>query len=106
MPTYNPPEPHPSTPVFRKGQQGKVLRDFKPKVIHGREYSGHALHRMSERGLTPSAIENVIKNGISFAGNTKGSLAYYDKINNITAVTDKISGRVVTIYFGKLGKLG
>ncbi|MFC1894681.1 DUF4258 domain-containing protein, partial [Candidatus Dependentiae bacterium] len=103
---YNPPEPHTSTPVFRKGQKGNVLRKFKPQIIYGREYSGHALERMNLRGLTPLAIENTIKNGECFPGNTSGTIAHYDKINNITAITNKINGRIVSIYFGKLGTLG
>jgi len=100
QPTYNPPQPHPSTPVFRKGQRGNVLRDFKPKVIHGRKYSGHALHRMSERGLTPSAIENAIKNGITNTNKISGRLEHFDEINKITVITCGKTGRIITLRFG------
>nr|WP_256464645.1 DUF4258 domain-containing protein [Erwinia amylovora] len=36
-----------------------------PATISNREYSGHALDRMQDRGITPSVIENVIKTGKS-----------------------------------------
>ena len=96
---YRPPEPHSSTPVFRKGQRGNELRRFEPTIIYGREYSGHALERITLRGLTPSAIENAIKNGATFFGKKAGTLAHYDKINNITAITNSENGRIITIYF-------
>jgi len=101
QPTYNPPEPYPSTPVFRKGQQGKVLRDFKPTVIHGRKYSGHALHRMNERGLTPLTVENVIKGGKITPDPKPGRLRHYDFINNITVITDQQTGSVISAFFGE-----
>ncbi|MFI7974628.1 VENN motif pre-toxin domain-containing protein, partial [Serratia marcescens] len=34
-----------------------------PGTIRNREYSGHALDRMQDRGITPSVVENTIKNG-------------------------------------------
>ncbi|WP_260466945.1 hemagglutinin repeat-containing protein [Enterobacter cloacae] len=34
-----------------------------PATISNREYSGHALDRMQDRGVTPSVVENTIKNG-------------------------------------------
>ncbi|MCT4708744.1 DUF4258 domain-containing protein [Enterobacteriaceae bacterium H11S18] len=36
-----------------------------PGTISNREYSGHALDRMQDRGITPSVVENTIKNGKS-----------------------------------------
>jgi len=97
--TYRPPSPQASTPVFRKGQQGNLLRTFQPKVIHGREYSGHAIQRMNERGLTPMAIENAIKNGVSFPNKEMGRVTYYDSLNKISVVTE--SNKVITVSRGK-----
>ena len=39
------------------------LNPNKPQIISGRKYSGHAIDRMQERGLTPTVIEHIIKNG-------------------------------------------
>ena len=39
----------------------------------GRDYSGHAFDRMQERGVTPSVVENAIKNGERTLGNQPGT---------------------------------
>ena len=46
----------PSNPSYQP------VRD-QPGTISNREYSGHALDRMQDRGITPSVVENTIKNG-------------------------------------------
>ncbi len=70
-----------------------------PAVISNREYSGHALDRMQDRGITPSVVENVIKNGSSKS--SRGStISHYDAVNNISVVTNS-SGKVVTVKYGK-----
>jgi hypothetical protein len=71
---YIPPEPHSSTSVFRRGNQGNVLMKLQPTKIYGREYSGHAIERMNFRGLTPMAIENAIKNGEELPNKIAGRL--------------------------------
>ncbi len=102
-PGYRPPEPHSSTPVFGKnfGIEVNTHRQFKPTMIYGREYSGHTLQRMTERGLTPMTIENVIKSGQVISDVIPGRLDCYDKINNVTAVICGKTGNVITIFFGK-----
>ena len=35
----------------------------KSDYINGREYSGHALDRMQDRGILPSVVEHTIKTG-------------------------------------------
>lgn len=72
-----------------------------PANIGGRDYSGHALDQMQGRGVQPSAIENIIQNGISSLGNTPGMTVYYDSANNLTVITDSASGRVVTVHPGE-----
>src|SRR5262249_27549236 len=40
-----------------------------PETIGGRDYTGHALDQMQNRGLTPTVIENTINTGTASAGN-------------------------------------
>ena len=63
-----------------------------PATINGVEYSGHAIDRMQDRGLTPSVIENILKNGIR-----DGSLIR-DPVNNITVITNP-QGKIVTVRY-------
>lgn len=59
-------EVSPRTPVGRSGQQTHFLNPNAPQprnsptTINGRDFSGHALDRMQERGFTPSVVENTI----------------------------------------------
>ena len=92
---------HASTPVGRKGKEIQVPRSNKPAKIAGRDYSGHALDRMQERGLTPSTVENTIKHGSVKPGNRPGTTAHYDSRNNVTVITNSKTGTVVTTHFGK-----
>ncbi len=68
-------------------------------TISNREYSGHALDRMQDRGIMPSVVENTIKTGnvTPSRGNTT---VYYDATNNVSVVTNS-SGKVVTVKYGK-----
>ncbi|MBS9426437.1 VENN motif pre-toxin domain-containing protein, partial [Photorhabdus caribbeanensis] len=70
-----------------------------PATINNREYSGHALDRMQDRGITPSVVENTIKNGIS-TPSRGGTTVHYDPMNNVSIVTNE-SGKVVTVKYGK-----
>jgi filamentous hemagglutinin len=91
---------HASTPVGRKGKEIQVPRSNKPAKIAGRDYSGHALDRMQERGLTPSAVENTIQHGSVRPGRDPGTTAHYDSRNNLTVITNETGG-VVTARRGK-----
>jgi filamentous hemagglutinin len=70
-----------------------------PATISNREYSGHSLDRMQDRGITPSVVENVIKSGVS-QPSRGGTTAHYDAANNISVVTNS-SGKVITVKYGK-----
>ena len=66
--------------------------------VGGREFSGHALDRMQDRGIMPSVVENTISQGTaspSYGGATK----YYDAVNNVTAVLNE-AGKVITVMYG------
>lgn len=66
--------------------------------IAGRSYSGHSLDRMQGRGQTPSVVENTIATGEATPGNQPGTTVFRDPVNGTTAVTDTVSGRVITVY--------
>lgn len=70
-----------------------------PANIYGRDYSGHALDRMQGRGIPPSVVENTIRIGAKYPGNTPGTSQYYDPINNVTAVVNN-EGRLITVRQG------
>ncbi|EEV2154656.1 contact-dependent inhibition toxin CdiA [Escherichia coli] len=69
-----------------------------PATISNREYSGHALDRMQDRGITPSVIENVIKNGKS-TPSRNGTTVHFEPENKVSVVTNS-SGKVVTVKYG------
>ncbi|WP_428984154.1 VENN motif pre-toxin domain-containing protein [Pantoea agglomerans] len=69
-----------------------------PSTISNREYSGHALDRMQDRGITPSVVENTIKNGKS-TPSRGGTIVHYDPESKVSVVTNE-SGRVVTVKYG------
>ncbi|WP_139334007.1 DUF4258 domain-containing protein [Acidiphilium rubrum] len=70
-------------------------------TINGREFSGHALDQMQNRGIPPSAVENAIKPGNLFSTNeAKGTYGYFDKSNDLRVITNIQSGRVVTVIPG------
>jgi len=101
---YRPPSPHPSMPVGRRGQKPtpNTSLNFESKIIYGREYSGHAIQRINERGLTPMVIEDIIKNGARSVNKNPGRLSFYDKVNKVTVITCENTGRVITIMPGKI----
>ncbi|HGM7134686.1 TPA: hemagglutinin repeat-containing protein [Serratia marcescens] len=69
-----------------------------PSTIGNREYSGHALDRMQDRGITPSVVENTIKNGKS-TPSRGGTTVHFDPESKVSVVTNE-SGRVVTVKYG------
>jgi RHS repeat-associated protein len=71
-----------------------------PTTIDGRDFTGHSLDQMQGRGIPPSAVENTIQQGNSAPGNVPGRTVYYEPVNNLSAVTDSSSGRVITVRPG------
>jgi RHS repeat-associated protein len=70
-----------------------------PATINGRDYSGHALDQMQNRGVMPSAIENTITTGKIFPTQS-GTTGYYDSTNNIRVIVNSETGKVVTTIRG------
>jgi hypothetical protein len=69
-------------------------------TISNRMYTAHAQDSMQCQGIYPSVVENTIKYGQRVPSSDETTDRFYDFINNITAVVDKTSGRVVTTFFG------
>ncbi|MBS3668075.1 DUF4258 domain-containing protein [Vreelandella boliviensis] len=96
----------PRTPVGRSGQRNRFPNPDNPRprnapeVINGREFNGHAIDRMQERGFTPSVVENAIENGVRSAGNKPGSLLFTDAANSLKVVVNSQTGRVITVIPG------
>jgi len=68
-------------------------------TISGRQFTGHALDQMQNRGFMPSVVENTISQGTSFPTRA-GTTGFYDAVNNVRVITDSASGRVVTVIPG------
>jgi hypothetical protein len=88
------------------GRAGYELRNApyqkvrnKATQINGRDYSGHALDQMQNRGLMPSVVENVLSTGTQYPTRA-GTTGYYDAVNNIRVIVDSETGRVVTVIRG------
>jgi hypothetical protein len=70
--------------------------------INDRFYSGHALDQMQNRGIPPSVVENTLKIGqIKPDVKVKGRLNYYDRINDVTVITEESCDEIVTTFFGE-----
>ncbi|RCV85956.1 DUF637 domain-containing protein, partial [Billgrantia montanilacus] len=67
--------------------------------IAGREYSGHALDRMQDRGIMPSVVEDTIRNGQSYPSRG-GTTVFHSPENNISVVVNG-QGDVVTTRYGR-----
>ncbi|MEU9001145.1 polymorphic toxin-type HINT domain-containing protein [Streptomyces sp. NPDC048551] len=92
----------PTTPVGRRGTNFRNLSPNEPATIAGRDYTGHAIDRLQERGLTPSVVENTIRVGERMPGKVAGTTAYYEAENHVTVITDTATGRVVTVSSGRI----
>jgi hypothetical protein len=68
--------------------------------FNGQPFSGHVFDQLQNRGIPPSAVENVIKNGIPNPGNTPGTTRFYDPINNVSVVRNNATGNIITIRAG------
>ena len=89
-----------------KGRKGWELKNHplqptrnSPSTIGNREFSGHALDQMQNRGIPPSVVENTIQHGKDVPAKP-GTFGKYDADNNITVILDSESGRVVTVIPG------
>lgn len=67
--------------------------------INGRDFSGHALDQMQNRGLMPSVVENALRTGTQFPTRA-GTTGYYDATNNVRTIVNSETGRVVTVIRG------
>jgi RHS repeat-associated protein len=92
-----------STPVGRvqRGPMTVQPGTNSPSTIGGRQYSGHALDRMQQRGLVPSVVEDTIVHGVPSPGRMSGTTAHYSPENHVSVITDTASGRVITTYPGR-----
>ncbi|ESS73629.1 hypothetical protein MGMO_15c00500 [Methyloglobulus morosus KoM1] len=87
---------HPSTPTGQRGGPMDVPRGTNaPTNIDGRDYTGHALDQMQGRGLTPTPVEDAIRNGQSSPGNQPGTTVHSGD-NGVTVVTGE-NGQVITV---------
>ena len=97
---------HSSTPTGSRGNEMGVPSgpnggpSNTPTTINGRDYSGHSIDRMQERGYGPTVVENVISMGTPNPGNTAATTRFYGATNNISVVIDNVTGRVVTVRGG------
>jgi filamentous hemagglutinin family protein len=71
-----------------------------PATIGSREYSGHALDRMQQRGYVPSVVEDAIQNGAR-TPSYGGASSYYSSSNNVTVIINDSTGKVVTVRGGR-----
>ena len=96
----------PRTSVGRLGQQNNFPNPNAPKprnapaTINGRDFSGHAIDRMQERGFTPSVIENAIQNGTRSIGKKPGASVFTDASNNLRVIISSDTGKVIMIIPG------
>ena len=72
------------------------------QTINNIKYSGHALDRMQQRGITHSVIENTIKTIQPIRGKEVGTIVYYDTKNNLTVIQNEITKQVITLSKGKI----
>ena len=87
------------------GSKGFELKNLQavrntPEVIDGRNFSAHALDQMQNRGIMPSVVENTLKQGTSFPGNTAGTTGFFDAVNNVRVIVNSQNGTVVTVIRG------
>ena len=82
------------TPQWENGNSQPNIN--KSTTIGNRNYSGHALDQMQNRGVTPSVVEHTIETGTPIQGNRPGTTEYVDRINGVNVVVNS-DGRVVTV---------
>ncbi|MES2272590.1 MAG: RHS repeat-associated core domain-containing protein [Chlamydiota bacterium] len=72
----------------------------KSAIINGREYSGHSLDRMQDRGFMPSFIESTLETGRVSPAEFPGELEYYDSINRVKVIVGR-NRQIVTVIPGR-----
>ena len=89
-----------ATTVGRQGQQHSFPNPKAPRprntpgTVNGRDYTGHALDRIQEPGLTPSVVEDTIKHGVPSTG--RGGATIY-RSGQATVILNP-NGSVKTVY--------
>jgi hypothetical protein len=88
------------------GRAGQELKNApyqkvrnKAAQVNGRDFSGHALDQMQNRGVVPSVVENVLSTGSRFPTRA-GTTGFYDAVNNVRVIVNSETGRVVTVIRG------
>ena len=61
--------------------------------INGRDFSGHALDQMQNRGVMPSVVENALSTGAQFPTRA-GTTGFYDTVNNIRVIVNSETSRM------------
>lgn len=88
-----------------KKQQLQVNKgDNKSRTINGIFYSGHALDRMQQRGVTSSEIEHTIQHGVKIRNKSrvhKEGRMFNDTANKLAVITSEDCTRVITVIWGK-----
>lgn len=92
-----------STPVGRSGTNEMKIASKNPdQTTGGRQYAGHALDDMQGRGVPPSAVENIIKNGNESPGKDPGTIVHTSSEGRVVT-TD--GGKVISVVqFGSKGR--
>jgi hypothetical protein len=60
---------------------------------------------MQIRGVPPNVVEHAIRSGRQAPGRTSNEVAHIDATNSVTVITDRSSGRVVTVITGDITKV-
>jgi Domain of unknown function (DUF4258) len=81
------------------GRSGKGLKfpgppRYPAETIGGRQYTGHAIDRMQERGLTPSIIEGAIENGVASSSRDGATVFTTDELKVVVGS----EGQVITVF--------
>jgi hypothetical protein len=87
--------------IFELGQPEFQPGRNKPICIGGRQFGGRALDQMQNRGIPPIVVENAIQTGrLVQSAKHSNRLEHHDAINDVKVVTEKGTGRVITVMFG------
>jgi hypothetical protein len=95
--------PEPSAPTGQRGSPMDVPRGTNaPATIKGRSFSAHALDEMQSDGIPQSAVDSVLRSGLS-APSRGGTTVFYDPANHISVIQAG-DGTIVTVSYGDLRK--
>ena len=68
--------------------------------INNKNYSGHALDQMQNRGIPLSVVDDTIENGEQFETNRPNTIGHYDPVNKIRVISNSKTGRIITVIKG------